>query len=456
MDKKQKNIIIVLFTGVLMGALDISIVGPALPSINESLHVDKRLLSWVFTIYIVSNLVGISLLARLSDIFGRKSIYSLSVSIFGVGSVIVAFSNSIEILLLGRAIQGFGASGIFPVASATVGDIFPPEKRGRILGLIGAVFGLAFLIGPVIAGIMIKYLSWHYLFLINIPIVILLLIGSQKFLPSQKMKDKSRLDVMGIILSAVFLVCFSIAVNKLDVEHLGESLKNPFILILFVAAIISLVLFIYFEKRNDYPIVKTQVFKSRQIRIASALAVGTGLYQATFVFIPDMTIIAFDVEEHIASFMLVPVVFATALGSPISGRLIDKYGSRIVIILALGFMTVGFLILQFLEDQKSIYYGSGVLLGLGLSVLAGSSLRYILLNEVPAEERASSQGLITIFVSLGQIMGAAAIGAVIANHPTSMVGYMNAFKVLLILSIIFFINGFFLKNKKSEMESSNR
>jgi MFS family permease len=163
------------------------------------------------------------------------------------------------------------------------------------------------------------------------------------------------------------------------------------------------------------------------------LAVGTGLYQATFVFIPDMTIIAFDVEEHIASFMLVPVVFATALGSPISGRLIDKYGSRIVIILALGFMTVGFLILQFLEDQKSIYYGSGVLLGLGLSVLAGSSLRYILLNEVPAEERASSQGLITIFVSLGQIMGAAAIGAVIANHPTSMVGYMNAFKVLLIL-----------------------
>jgi multidrug resistance protein len=229
MDKKQKNIIIVLFTGVLMGALDISIVGPALPSINESLHVDKRLLSWVFTIYIVSNLVGISLLARLSDIFGRKSIYSLSVSIFGVGSVIVAFSNSIEILLLGRAIQGFGASGIFPVASATVGDIFPPEKRGRILGLIGAVFGLAFLIGPVIAGIMIKYLSWHYLFLINIPIVILLLIGSQKFLPSQKMKDKSRLDVMGIILSAVFLVCFSIAVNKLDVEHLGESLKNPLI-----------------------------------------------------------------------------------------------------------------------------------------------------------------------------------------------------------------------------------
>ena len=456
MDKKQKNIIIVLFTGVLMGALDISIVGPALPSINESLHVDKRLLSWVFTIYIVSNLVGISLLARLSDIFGRKSIYSLSVSIFGVGSVIVAFSNSIEILLLGRAIQGFGASGIFPVASATVGDIFPPEKRGRILGLIGAVFGLAFLIGPVIAGIMIKYLSWHYLFLINIPIVILLIIGSQKFLPSQKMKDKSRLDVMGIFLSAVFLVSFSIAVNKLDVEHLGESFSDPIIPTLFIIAIISLVLFIYFEKRNDYPIVKIQVFKSRQIRIASALAVGTGLYQATFVFIPDMTIIAFDVEEHIASFMLVPVVFATALGSPISGRLIDKYGSRIVIIFALGFMTVGFLILQFLEDQKSIYYASGVLLGLGLSVLAGSSLRYILLNEVPAEERASSQGLITIFVSLGQIMGAAAIGAVIANHTTSLTGYLNAFKVLLILSIVFFINGFFLKNRKSEIKSSQK
>ena len=137
---KKNQILALLFVGVLMGALDISIVGPAIPAIEKTIAADKQLISWIFSIYVLSNLVGISLMARLSDLFGRRKIYMLALSIFAAGSLIVALSHNFSILLAGRAVQGFGASGIFPVASAVVGDIFPPEKRGRVLGLIGAVF----------------------------------------------------------------------------------------------------------------------------------------------------------------------------------------------------------------------------------------------------------------------------------------------------------------------------
>ncbi len=148
----RNKILALLFVGVLMAALDIAIIGPALPSIQATFGVDERALTWVFSIYVLMNLVGTPLMAKLSDIYGRRNIYVMDVALFGLGSAIVLVSPSFGVLLLGRAIQGLGAGGIFPVAAAVIGDTFPPEKRGGALGLIGAVFGLAFIVGPILGG----------------------------------------------------------------------------------------------------------------------------------------------------------------------------------------------------------------------------------------------------------------------------------------------------------------
>lgn len=115
-----------------MGALDIGIVGPALPSMESFFDINTRLASWIFTIYILFFMIGTPLMAKLSDMYGRRPIYILDVGLFAIGSAITAFSVSFEMMLLGRAIQGFGAGGIFPVASAFIGDTFPPEKRGGL------------------------------------------------------------------------------------------------------------------------------------------------------------------------------------------------------------------------------------------------------------------------------------------------------------------------------------
>ena len=155
------SILILLFVGVFMGALDMGIVGPALPAIQTYFGMDNRILSWIFTIYILFYIIGTPLMAKLSDIYGRKFIYILDIILFGIGSYITVTAVSFEMLLIGRAIQGFGAGGIFPVANAYIGDIFPPEKRGGALGILSSVWGLSFVLGPIMGGLLLNY-AWQW------------------------------------------------------------------------------------------------------------------------------------------------------------------------------------------------------------------------------------------------------------------------------------------------------
>src|SRR5512140_1201340 len=179
MEEKQRNrILTVLFIGVLMAALDIAIVGPALPAIQKAFTVSDRTLTWMFSIYVLFNLIGTPLMAKLSDMFGRRMVYVVDVSLFAAGSLVVALSPAFSVVVIGRAIQGLGAGGIFPVAAAVIGDTFPADKRGRALGLIGAVFGVAFIIGPILGGLLLTYLGWPWLFMINLPIAIGVIIAS--------------------------------------------------------------------------------------------------------------------------------------------------------------------------------------------------------------------------------------------------------------------------------------
>ena len=147
-EKNLKPLMALLLMGVLMGALDLAIVGPALPAIQAEFGLSSRALAWLFNLYVLGQLVGTPILAKLSDRIGPRPVYISSTLLFALGSLLLVIAPGTEWLFIGRAVQGFGAAGIFPVAVKVIGDVFPPEKRGGALGLLGAVFGLAFLIGP--------------------------------------------------------------------------------------------------------------------------------------------------------------------------------------------------------------------------------------------------------------------------------------------------------------------
>jgi MFS family permease len=449
--KSNRAVIVLLFVGVLMGALDISIVGPALPSIESFLKLDPRYAGWIFSIYVLFNLTGISLFARMSDIYGRRNIYILALSIFAVGSLWVSVAGSFGSLLTGRAIQGFGASGIFPVASALVGDLFPRERRGRILGLIGAVFGLAFLMGPFIAGVVLRYFQWHVLFVINIPISLVLIYFSMKVLPSVPNSKVSVIDWGGIITLAVTLAGFTIGLNSIDTDKGLAGFAELKVLLPLAVAAISLVLLLIIEGKAQFPVIKLDFFVNRQITIAGILAFVTGVVQASFVFIPTFVVQQFTVSPSAASFMLTPFVLATAVGSPVFGRMIDRYGPRKIIIAGLLLLAAGFYLIAVTGTNREIYYLSGVLVGLGLSVLAGSSLRYIILNNTSADDRATSQGMLTIFTSTGQITGTAVIGLLFASH---MAGAFNIiFRGIVVLAALMLLLSFRLEGKVRPAES---
>ncbi len=452
---RNGKILALLFTGVLMGALDISIVGPAIPAIEQTIKVDHRSLSWIFSIYVLFNLVGVTLLAKLSDLYGRRNIYIFSVAVFALGSIIVAMSNDVTLLLVGRAVQGFGASGIFPVASAVIGDIFPPEKRGRTLGMIGAVFGIAFIIGPVIAGVLLLWFKWNALFLINLPIAAVVIFYSWRLLPSKKSDVKPHFDWTGMVFIAILLSSFAYGINNIEASEGIRGILSIDVLPFLLITLITLPIFIFLEKRSPSPVVKIELFDVKQIRIVGLVAFGTGIIQSVTIFVPEMAVNVFGVSTSQASFMLIPFVLAIAVGSPVAGRLIDKIGSRAIVMTGLMLAAAGLLIFYYDSASRVNFYTAGIFMGLGSAMLQGSALRYIMLNEVQSSERALGQGIITLFSSTGQMTGATLIGIIVASMSSRLEGYSKSFLVIAIIALSVMLISYRLKSRSQELAGAS-
>jgi len=289
MEEKQRNkVLLLLFVGVLMGALDIAIVGPALPAIQAEFESGTRQMAWVFNIYVLLSLVSTPFMAKLSDRFGRRSIYVLDVALFGLGSLIVAQSDSFAMLIVGRAVQAIGAGGVLPVAAAVIGDTFPQEKRGAALGLIGAVFGIAFLVGPPLAGVILKYATWHWLFLINLPIALLLMAGAATLLPSTRPAERKPFDVPGMLLLCVLLGALALGITRLDENMPLLGLTSPTVGGPILLALVLMPVFWNMEKKAADPVLQPRLFRSRQMIVAGFLAAGTGMAETSGVFLRQL------------------------------------------------------------------------------------------------------------------------------------------------------------------------
>ncbi len=446
----KNKVLWILFFGVLMAALDIAIVGPALPAIKATFQVDERLLSWVFNIYVLMNLVGTPLMAKLSDRYGRRSIYVLDIGLFGIGSAMVMLAPSFAVVIAGRAVQGLGAGGIFPVAAAVIGDTFPPEKRGSALGLIGAVFGLAFIIGPLIGGLLLLA-GWHWIFAINLPIALVIGVLAWRSLPTVERLALAAFDWAGMAILTLLLGALAFGLNQIDATNLAGSLSSWLVWPFLLLAVVLLPLFLRVEHRAADPILRPGLIATRQLRLASGIAFGAGLGEVAVLFLPSLAVAAFAVSESRASFMLLPLVVALFIGSPVAGRLLDRIGSRAVIIGGTALLTAGMLLLWLLGVNLIAYYVAGVLVGLGLSSLLGAPIRYIMLNEVGVDDRAAAQAVATVFTSVGQLVGAASVGAVAASMGGGVSGYSAAYLTIGVVALLLTVLAFGLKSRAVEM-----
>ena len=453
MDDKQRNrTLAVLFVGVLMGALDIAIVGPALPAIEAEFGLDSRAGSWIFSAYVLTNLIGTPLMAKLSDRFGRRAIYVLDVALFAVGSLVVILSHGtglFAILLAGRAIQGLGAGGIFPVASAVIGDTFPADKRGGALGLIGAVFGIAFMIGPVLGGILLAF-GWQWLFVVNLPMAAVVIALAWAVLPHRRI-GAGAFDWLGMGILTVALTSLALGLGAIDTERFWASVGSLWVWPWLATSVVAWVVLVPLERRVAGPVFPVALFSRRQLALGYTLTAGAGIGEASLVFMPSLAVAALGVSAHLASYLLLVVVAAMAVGSPLAGRMLDKVGSKVVIVTGVAVMTVGMFLISRTGSSMVVYCIASVLIGLGLSSLLGAPIRYVTLNETTAEERSAAQGLVNTFTSIGQLLSAAVVGAIAASSPGAE-GYADAFALIGVLGLVLLAAALLLKRRSLESQ----
>jgi len=439
--RSPRQVLAVLFVGVLMGALDIAIVGPALPAIRVEFDLDGQALSWIFNVYILFNLLGAPLTAKVSDRIGRRDAYLGSIVLFVLGSIIVAAAPGFTTLLVGRAVQAFGAGGIFPVAAAVIGDTFPAERRGRALGMIGAVFGIAFLLGPLLGGVLLRF-SWHWLFLINVPIGAVVLWQAWRVLPGRRHLARRPFDLLGAVWLIGLLVLLAFGIGELGAAGGVAAVSHLQGWLLLGGALIATLVFGGIERRAIDPILHPDLLGSRELKLIAIIALATGFTEAAMVFLPSMAVGAFGVSEATASFMLLPLVATLIIGAPTAGRLVDAVGAKRVIQGGLACCCAGLWGFGLLELTLPWFFAAGALTGLGLAVLLGAPLRYVVIREVSADQRGSGQGLLTLSLSIGQLAGAALVGGVTTARAGRLEGYQEALLWLAVgMLIVLLVSG---------------
>lgn len=450
LDTKTRNLILVLFLiGVFMGSLDTGIIGPVLPSIEQSFHLTSRESSWIFTLFVITFMIGSPVMAKFSDFYGRKKIFILDVLLFGIGSCLIAFSFSIESIFLGRIIQGFGCGGIFPVAGAFVGDAFPLNERGRALGILGSVFGISAIGGPLVGAVLIPY-GWNWCFTINIPISIFLIIFAWHILPDSEYERRLKIDYLGIVVLSLLAVFLAYGLNQIDSSNFISSILSINVLPFLLLFIILIPIFLKIERRAEESIVPIHMLKNREITIACIETLCYGIIYSSVIFVPSLVILSMGLNDQLASLMLIPILGANALAAPILGRILDSTGSRKLMSIGTLILTAGLIAIAVYPNNLIFFIIAGCLVGVGMVTIIGAPLRYIVLSEAKPYERGAGQAIVNMLSSAGQLIGGALIGGIIASF-SGILGYKVSLILAAAVSFIAFLFTLKLKRRDEQM-----
>jgi MFS family permease len=422
----RRRMLPVLFLGVFMAALDAAVIAPAVPALRAAFGLDNRQVGLVTIVFSLCSLSATALMANLSDRFGRRTIYLVDIAGFALGSLVIAQADTFGAVLLGRAIQGLCAGGITPTASAVVGDAFPPQERGKVLGLIGATFGMAFLIGPLLASGVMLVASWQWIFLLNLPVAALVFGLGLKALPGRKPESTHRpFDAAGMTVLAVTLACLMLGINRALDLQLGRTLWPG----LLTVAALGVPLLVVLERRAAQPIVPLSLFSRAQLRRTWLLCIGAGFGMGSVIFISSIAVAAFGVTAQKAGLLLIPLVLASAGGSMGFGRVQHRLGARAVLLSGFGALFAGSGLLGGLPPSWPGFFVATMLVGLGVGIVVGGTLRTLVLDEVSDAERSAAQALVNIFIAIGNLLVVASLSVIADTGGGGAAGLSRAYLV---------------------------
>lgn len=413
-DPKVRSITMVgIFLAMLIACFDGTIVGTCGPVIAADLN-GSDLYSWMVTAYLLCETIMIPVAGKLSDIYGRKPLFLLGLGLFIIGSILAGLSVNMEMLILCRAIQGFGGGILIPVATAAVADFYPPRDRARMQGILGAVFGIGSGIGPLIGGYLTEAISWHWVFYINVPLAIVSILLTVKEFPKPLEGAEHVVDTRGIALLSVLLLDV-----LLFIELGGKSFEwvSPISAVMIVLAVVLLVLFIRRERRAENPVLAPHLLKNKVVVKAAIfmLIYGIGMMGA-MTYASMFAIYIFGLTTLEAGVYSLAMVIGTMITSLLSGHVVNRTGYRVWLVVGPVLCFVGLYLMSTMGLGTEIWFFclSTFILGLGLGCLSS-----VLLTAVQNSSKTSEMGMTTsavnLFRSIGSTMGTAIFAMIIAS-----------------------------------------
>ncbi|MER5181342.1 MFS transporter [Streptomyces sp. NPDC002896] len=404
-----------LLLGMLLAALDQTIVSTALPTIVSELGGLEHL-SWVVTAYLLASTAATPLWGKLGDQYGRKKLFQVAIVIFLIGSALCGMAQNMPQLIAFRALQGLGGGGLMVLSMAIVGDIVPPRDRGRYQGLFGAVFGATSVLGPLLGGLFTQHLSWRWVFYVNLPVGVVALIVIATVLHIPRRATPHTIDYLGTFLIASVATCLVLVASLGGTTWAWDSGQ---IIGLAVLGVLLAVAFVAVERRAAEPVLPLKLFRIRTFTLSAVISfvVGFAMFGA-MTYLPTFLQIVHGISPTLSGVHMLPMVFGLLLASTASGQIVSRTGRwKVFPVAGTGITTLGLLLLHQLDENSSTglisvyFFVFGCGLGLVMQVLV-----LIVQNAVSYEDLGVATSGATFFRSIGAAFGVAIFGTIFASR----------------------------------------
>jgi len=413
-------VLVVLTTGFFMILLDTTIVNVAIPAMSTGLNTSLDQILWVLNAYILVYAVLLITAGKLGDLFGQKQLFAIGLSIFTVASALCGFSRTPEELIAARVLQGIGGALLTPQTLAILTSIFPPERRGAAFGIWGGVAGLATVAGPTIGGAIITYISWQWIFFINVPIGIAALIATFLIIPDLRHGRHQGWDLPGVAMATagLFGIVFGLIegqrFNWGEISSYGITIPE-----VIGAGVVLIVVFLIWERYQAQPLLPLSLFKDRNFAVANWISASISFGMLSM-FLP-ITIYLQSVRGFsalTAGLTIAPMSLTSMVTAPFAGRLADRIGGKYILMTGISLFTVGVGSLAYVAGPDSTwinFLAPTIIAGAGMGMTFAPMTTVAMRNIEPRVAGAAS-GVLNTIRQLGAAIGSAVVGAILQNQ----------------------------------------
>lgn len=416
---KSRILLVGLLLGIFFSSLDQTIVGTAMPRIIGDLG-GLSIMAWVTTAYLLSSTTVVPIAGKMSDLFGRRIMYVGGLVLFMIGSMLCGTSQNMTQLIFYRGLQGIGGGILMPMAMTIIGDIFPPEKRGKWQGVISAVFGLSSIVGPSIGGWFVDNATWKWVFYINLPVGLLAAITVFIGLSSEKrVEEKVIIDYAGALTLVISIVSLLLGLSLGGKDYPWTSWQ---IIGLFALFIIFCIVFIFIELKAEDPILNIHLFENKVFVGANIVGflMGLGMFGA-MMFLPLFMQGIIGISATKSGNSMIPMMLGMMVTSVAGGQLVTKVKFRTLFILGIALMGVSLYLLSTMNVDTTRFTVSLyiIILGLGLGLIM-PTITLAVQSTFSIEQRAVATSATQFFRSIGSTLGVTILGVVLNNRSATI------------------------------------